>query len=1082
MRTLRKTIKWVFLLLLFGTVTGGGYAFYIWNQSDELLRQTMLDRLHDIAPDWKVSISRARFDFHGRIHVYELSLKDHDGQSPLLDVAEAVLTVDRERLADPQTPMRHVRWIKPRLHLARDAAGVWNWQKLAPLKLPRNVIPEFHVEHLTLSITFQDSEAAPGVTTTIDDVRLQLIPSGARQFLVKAAARFLNSDGITLEGNWQIDADTWNLAGQVKNLTFDGALSKMTAGFSPEYRKGLSRLDALLNKLPAGGETDGIETRSASAAVAAGAGPPADAVSRMGLSGTGDVQFRIAQWRRDAEREYKVSVHLTQGELKNPPIPFPLRELRGDIELDNQQILLRNFSAQSGTTHLKLDRGRVREDGDLRPADFDLEITGLPLDDRVPGLLPAPTRRVYADVQPTGEVDLRLHLEFNGRDRWDHECDLVYRNGTVTHVKFPYRVEQVEGTITQRGDVVDVTMQGRAGMQRVTLSGRVKNPGPAAASLFVVKTAGIPIDERLRTACPDKHRKVIDQLQVQGELDGTVKFVRPAGLNQPVSIATDARLKNGSVNCRPFPVPLSAVSGEFHGTGETWEFENFRGRHGPAEVSWSGAFGPNPQGRPELELEFEMTGATFDRQLFAALPEDLQIVWKEFKPEGGLNVSGRVLCAPGSDARLRLARLDAELFDAKLSLNSFPFIITDVAARISFDGRQANIQSFSGRHDEATIRVDGGFAAFDSDGEWRVRLDPLFVDDLEATPQFRKSLPPQLWKIVDALNPRGKQSIKGMLEFRGKRGADYPVTAAWDTVTVYSGTTLNAGVDLCDIHGKAYFSGTWDGERAVGEGRVDLNSVRIFDKQLTDIKGPASINGTRLVLGTPPSAGRPERDPASSAQSLSARFIEGLLALDAVVELGDPMRYRVRMTLRDGELKRFAQLYMPNNNKLAGKMNGSIELKGEGIEPKRLTGTGKLVISPAALYELPVIVQIFNVLSFVPPDKKAFDQALFVFDIKGGTVHFERIDLVGDAIKLVGRGTVGFDSSVRLRFASRLGRKQLPIPIVREVVNEVSKGWVGVNVTNTLRDPKTEVRSFQQIDDALRRLLGVFDARAPQRR
>ncbi len=130
------------------------------------------------------------------------------------------------------------------------------------------------------------------------------------------------------------------------------------------------------------------------------------------------------------------------------------------------------------------------------------------------------------------------------------------------------------------------------------------------------------------------------------------------------------------------------------------------------------------------------------------------------------------------------------------------------------------------------------------------------------------------------------------------------------------------------------------------------------------------------------------------------------------------MRYRVRMTLHDGELKRFAQLYMPNNTKLAGKMNGSMEIKGEGIDPKRLTGTGKLVISPAALYELPVIVQIFNVLSFVPPDRKAFDQALFVFDIKGGTVYFERIDLVGDAIKLVGKGQVGFDGGVRLPFAS----------------------------------------------------------------
>jgi len=1078
MRTLRKTIKWMFLLLVVGTVTGGGYAFYIWNESDELLRQTLLGRMREIAPDWKVSMARARFDFHGRIHVYDLSLRDYDGQSPLLEVAEAVLTVDRERLADPETPMRHVRWIRPKLHLARDAAGVWNWQKLPPLKLPRKVIPEFHVDHLTLSLDFQDSDAAPGTTTTIDDVRVQFIPSGARQFLVKAAARFLNSDGITAEGNWQIDAEAWNFSGQIKNLTIDGALSKMAAEFSPEYRRGLSRFDALLNRLSAGDGTRGMAPRADSAA----AGFPPDIIARMGLSLAADVQFRIAQWHKDAEREYKVSLHLLNGEVKTPPVPFPLKEVRGDIELENQQILLQNFSAQSGATHLTLERGRVLERGDLRPADFDLEITHLPLDDRVPGLLPAATRHVYDEVQPTGEVDMNVHLEFDGHDRWDHDCDLAYRNGTVTHVKFPYRVEQVEGKITQRGDLVDVTMQGRAGMQRVTLLGRVKNPGPAATSLFVVKTAGIPIDERLRNACPDKYRKVIDQLQVQGEIEGTVKFTRPAGLNQPVSIVTDARLKNGSVNCRPFPIPLSSVSGEFRGSGETWEFQKFRGRHGPAEVSWSGAFGPDRQGRPELELDFELIGGTFDRQLLAALPEDLKEVWKEFNPEGGLNFSGKVFWSPGPAARLRLARLDAELFDAKLSLKSFPFIVTDVASRIRYDGRQANIVSFSGRHDEATIRVDGGSAALGNDGEWRVRLDPLFVDDLEATPQFRKALPPKLWAIVDALNPRGKQSISGMLEFRGKRGADYPITAAWDTVTVYSGTTLNAGVDLRDIHGKAYFSGTWNGERAVGEGRVDLHSVRIFDYRLTDIKGPASINGDRLVLGTPPAKGRPERDPASSAQSLSARFIEGLLALDAVIDLGNPMRYRVRMTLHDGELKRFAQLYMPNNNKLAGKMNGTIELKGEGVDPKRLTGTGKLVISPAALYELPVIVQIFNVLSFVPPDKKAFDQALFVFDIKGGTVYFERIDLVGDAIKLVGKGTVGFDGGVRLRFASRLGRKQLPIPIVREVVNEVSKGWVGVNVSNTLRDPKTEVRSFQQIDDALRRLLGVFDARAPQRR
>jgi hypothetical protein len=129
------------------------------------------------------------------------------------------------------------------------------------------------------------------------------------------------------------------------------------------------------------------------------------------------------------------------------------------------------------------------------------------------------------------------------------------------------------------------------------------------------------------------------------------------------------------------------------------------------------------------------------------------------------------------------------------------------------------------------------------------------------------------------------------------------------------------------------------------------------------------------------------------------------------------------------------------------------------------------VISPASLYELPVIVQVFNVISFVPPEKTAFNKAMFAFGIGGGHVHFDRIDLVGDAITLVGQGTVGFDGNVRLNFASRMGRRQWPIPIIHQAIGEVSKDWILVDVGGSLKDPKPEVRS--RVDEALRRLLGI---------
>src|SRR5262249_59371403 len=106
-KTVRKTLKWVFLLLLAGAAAGGGYGYYLWNRSDELLVAMLNDRLREIAPDWDFKVQGARPDFFsGRIRIDEFTLNGRDGR-PLLATG-VVLTVDREHLADPQTPLRSI--------------------------------------------------------------------------------------------------------------------------------------------------------------------------------------------------------------------------------------------------------------------------------------------------------------------------------------------------------------------------------------------------------------------------------------------------------------------------------------------------------------------------------------------------------------------------------------------------------------------------------------------------------------------------------------------------------------------------------------------------------------------------------------------------------------------------------------------------------------------------------------------------------------------------------------------------------------------------------------------------------------
>jgi hypothetical protein len=1080
MKSCVSILKLMFVLLLLGAIGAGGYTYYIWNESDELLAEALRNRLHELVPEWNIEFKHVRPDFLGRIRIRDLSLKSADGKTPLLDVDEVILSVDRERLADPMPPLRFITWTKPRLHLVRYSDGRWNFQDLPPpAPMEKNSLPEIHIEHGTVFADFHDDEAGPPARVQIDKCDLRLIPRGARQFIIKAAAKLPISQAVTAEGTWAIDDGTWDMSGQLKNLVLDSALSKLASHVSIDCRKGLARLDSTLARKYA--DYAKPQVRGPSSVTPQSPLQVGDPIARLGFRAEADVHFRVAQLEPDAPKEYKLSVHLLQGVLTNPPAPFPLSDLRGQIELDNHQIRFREMSAQSGQIHFHVPRGSVLERGDLRPADFDVKISGVPLDDRLPPLLSEAIQKVYRELQPVGEADLVARVEFDGFDRWTHDSDLFIRNGSVVAIKFPYRVDQIQGTLKRRANKVDIALQGRAGLQKVTLNGKILNPGPEAESRFVIETAGIAIDERLRNACPEKVRNVIDNLQAEGDLEGKVILSRAPGPKQPVNVELDARVSDGVVKCRGFPFKIRGISGRFFGSGERWTFEDFTGRHNTAEISVSGDYGRTKTGRLRLMLDFSADGGVFDQDLFDALPETTQTVWHEFNPEGRFHVAGRLYWRPEEAKSFQFAWMSADVMDARFVMNSFRFPISDVSAHAEykFKDQVIRITKFAGRHDDTTMRFDEGTVTLGDAAEWRVRLERAFVDDLEATPQFRRALPAKLAEVVNVYNPRGKQSISGMIELAGRCGGDYPVTAAWDTETVYNGVTLNAGVELRDVIGKAAFRGQWDGQETSGNGFIKLNSVKIFNKyQLTDVEGPVTLRESRLVLGSEPPDAKDrlvEKDPA---KRISAKFIDGLILLDAAVELGDLMKYRLLLNLQDGSLKRYSQLYMSGKNRLSGQMNGNILLRGEGTNIKNLRGVGNLTISRAAIYELPLIVQIFNFLSFKPRDKTAFDTARFLFEIGNGRVRFDAIQLDGDSMKLVGHGNVDFDGKVDLTFASRMGRRTLPIPVFREAVEMTTQGMIGIEVHGTMQDQNYQIRSFPQVDEALRRL---FDPRAAQR-
>lgn len=1056
---IRKTITWMFVVVLLGGAAAGAYFYHYVTQSDELLLAAVQEAIQRVVPDWQLSMTRARFDFQGRIHLYDLKLRVDGSPVPLCEVPEAILVVDRERLAEPNPPVEQIRFLRAQLRLIQNPAGEWNWQQLNPPKSLDGAIPEFHVDQATVLVQ-PAGMSSNAEANTIHEVNLQLVPSGKRQFAVKMTGRMPHAEQTSLTGQWQIDTGVWNLAGQSKGLRVGPEVIAILRRFSPEFREATDQYAATLRT--------GTDSQPASI----------EAAPDLGITALADVGFRIQQWHREGQPQFQFSVNVLSAELAHSRLPVPLREIKGQIDCDERQIILKGFTAKHESSNVEVKEARVYKQGDLRPAVFELFVYDLPLDDRLRLRLPDSMRRVYDSVQPTGRVDLRLHLLYNGHNYWETEVDIAAKDCTARHVNFPYPVESVTGTLTQRGDTIDIDLRGLAGERQVTMKGRVQNPGPEAIAVLDIDTTGLPVDERFLNACPPGVRKMLEMLEARGELDGRMRLVRPKGLDQKILLFVNGRVRNGAILCRLFPYGITGLNGHIEHDGETWKVEGMQGRHEGAAITLSGSFPPPGSGPLQFNLNFTGKNVIFDERLLAALNEEGQAVWRELNPSGRFDVEGHL----HHDADgVRHCNLEIDLLDAGVMVSSFPYALDKMRGHLSTKGHELEIRDLSARHGEVQFQVKEGSGSCDAGGKWKLRLDRLEIDDLEPDRQFRKTLPAELRTIVDTLDPRGKLSLEGMIEFKGRKKSGLPVTAAWDLETVYSGAAMTVGVDLRDMHGKSRFRGTWDGERVVGDGALVLNSVRIKNYQLSDVRGPFHMNGKQLIVGSEaavngmtPEEGAP---PVRETDRLTAKFIDGKVALDALAALGNPLRYRVRLRFTKGELRKFAQLYLSGQAKLDGVINGWVDLYGEGADPKRLTGNGQILISPAALYELPVIIAIFKVLSFVPPDKTMFDQALFDFGIQNETFQFRKIDLVGNAINLVGRGSVRFDGQVGLDFFSTLGRNQLPIPIIREIVRETTKGWVGVQVRGTMKEPI--VKTGSQIDDALRQLFGVPEARQP---
>ncbi|KAB2835964.1 MAG: hypothetical protein F9K48_03075 [Candidatus Brocadia sp.] len=295
----------------------------------------------------------------------------------------------------------------------------------------------------------------------------------------------------------------------------------------------------------------------------------------------------------------------------------------------------------------------------------------------------------------------------------------------------------------------------------------------------------------------------------------------------------------------------------------------------------------------------------------------------------------------------------------------------------------------------------------------RKRLN-FHAPNVSITESFLKNLPNMAVgeKIWTHLQPAGKVGISGTFQgFLEQKDFDY---------------TMEIELKGCEILAGIYKIPLWG-----MEGRLELSKEGLMGKHIT----------ARCCGGQ----------------------VEGNLFFKTD---SNPNQYEGEVAFSRIALEELARKIEKKEATLSGLLYGHVKFHGSGTDPKGFSAEGKVNANEGYLSEVPVILNIFNVLNLSLPKKESFHSAKVTFGIKDGVIHIWEGMVYSDTVELNGRGDINFNGATHIDVAAGFNKgffSQLPIvgKFFDLIVGGVRKQLTMVEIKGTFSKPEIHSVPFK---------------------
>ena len=803
--------------------------------------------------------------------------------------------------------------------------------------------------------------------------------------------------------------------------------------------------------------------------------------------------------------------HLENFTLKHPELPATLSQTQVKFKIDNDGLSVSEAKGllDSGSFQLTYQQA-----GLIQQQNWSLNgyIQGFDFRQKYLPLLPVSFQNFCRDFSPAGVSDIRFELAHDGQ-RLTHVVDVDIQDLAFSFIDMPYLMEHCKGKVRWINEQLNFRLTTNDRGQEIVMSGSVLRPGKKATFKIDVDLSGsLPIDEKLLRSIRKmpKLQAAVHDFRPSGRITGNAVITKTQPDQKPQR-EFKIRLIQCNVRHKTFEYPIYNINGWVHFRAGITYFQQITGDSGLARVEANGTFSES-QG---IRVNFLCNQVPLNEQLRLAIPSNIRDIWNGFRPEGVVSILRVQLTKPPQkpvavtvDADLGNKNSADSLLVSNVAIHPkwFPYRIRNLTGSAYVGNGEIRLSQMKGKHDR-TYMIWNGSGSY-SPRSWSLLLQKMHVGSVKVNEELLAALPKSLAPAIRQLQYQGALSVNGDIHLDGKvigkapseiglisydsvydpnsstprslnretrngetRSSDtseqnWNTSLAWDLRFDMDQAKMLLGLPVENVFGSINLQGRYDGRKAVCRGQLAVDSLTLYDTQINEISGPIWIDEQQILAGNYVSTEQSDRPPTP----LSGKLFDGTLRLDAKKILNQSGDYFVQASLAQGKLEDAVKELAPQLEQVRGNAFSAIRFQGNNLGPRSYQGKGTLQLRNAEIYQLPVMIALLKIPHFKNLNRTAFDASNIDFKIASDRFVLDRIELIGDAISLIGNGQVNFNKELDLNFYTVMGRGRFYIPILSELYRAGSKRVLWINVDGSMQSPNASRKILPQLNDTIRQL------------